>query len=46
MKKMLLFITLIFVSMLLSAIEHTIELINDVNDAERIMTRMEQLNAR
>jgi len=45
MNKMLLFITLIFMSMLLSAIEQPVELMNDVNDTERIMTRLKQLNA-
>ncbi|MCK5050241.1 MAG: hypothetical protein KAS53_00785, partial [Candidatus Cloacimonetes bacterium] len=45
MKKMLLFFALIFVSMQLFAIQQPEELMNDINDAERIMTRLKQLNA-
>jgi len=45
MKKKLLLFTLISMSILLSAIQQPVELMNDINDADRIMTRMEQLNA-
>ena len=44
MKKMLIFITLIFASIILSAIEQPVELMDDSNDSERIMTRLKQLN--
>ena len=45
MKKKLLFITLIFTSIVLLAIEQPVELMNDINDANRIMTRLKQLNS-
>ena len=45
MKKKLLFIILIFTSMILLAIEQPVELMNDINDADRVMTRLKQLNA-
>ncbi len=45
MKKKLLLFTLISISMLLSAIQQPVELMNNINDADRIMTRMKQLNA-
>ncbi len=44
MKKKLLFITLILTSMVLFAIEQPVELLDDAADADRIMTRMQQLN--
>jgi len=44
MKKKLLFFALIFVSMQLFTIQQPEELMSDINDAERILTRMQQLN--
>ena len=45
MNKKLLIIGVVFISMLLSAIQQPEELLDDTEDAERIMTRMQQLNA-
>ncbi|MBT4575849.1 MAG: hypothetical protein HOB92_05225, partial [Candidatus Cloacimonetes bacterium] len=45
MIKKLLVIGLVFISILLAAIQQPEELLGDIEDAERVMTRIQQLNA-